>query len=76
MKKARKEAIPGGFPYFFMDGPDGSRTRVRKQIPFPSTIIVRFCDSPPQKDAHVLLRPVSPDTPMSEGKRPCRFSHK
>ena len=58
-----------------LSGPDGSRTHVRKQIPFPSTIIVRFEASPPIKDAHVFYRPVSSDTPGARRNWIRRFSH-
>ena len=49
MKKPKKQVKTLGFkPFlaeflaFFNRGPDGSRTHVRKRIPFPSTIIVHF----------------------------------
>lgn len=63
------------FEYGSQSGPDGSRTHVRKQIPFPSTIIVRFEASPPIKDAYVFYRPVSSDTPGARRNWIRRFSH-
>ena len=68
-KKRRLESL-------LFRGPDGSRTRVRKRIPFPSTIIVHFGDSPPATDVHVFSRPVSSDT-TAQGRNPeRRFSHR
>ena len=44
-KWSNRESKPNGFdmPDYLVSGVDGSRTRVQKPIPCPSTIIVRFC---------------------------------
>jgi len=42
-----ESAVKSTFYGTFRDGSDGSRTRVQKPIPCPSTIIVSQCSFPP-----------------------------
>ena len=81
MKKLQKQVKTLGFkPFlaeflaFFHRGPDGSRTHVRKQIPFPSTIIVHFQIPHYKKLCTASYSRYPLDTPEFGRNRSRRFS--